>query len=344
MTAESKTEQMSPKQKGRLKHKKLVIVLSVVSAVVLLLISFFLITLKIGEASLRKKQTDSDTKLPIGDSESIPADADAYYNGVAYNYNDKLINILVIGVDRKKPDMSGKHQADALYLISLNSDDKTVKVIAISRNTFTDVDSYDIDGNYFSTAKQQICLAYTYSTDDKKSSENTVKAVSDLLYGVPISGYYTIFMNSLEEIVDAVGGVPVHITEDLTAVNPKMKQDTDITLSGDTALRYLQYRGESNAPRLERQKAFISSFATQAKAAMQKDFSLPIKMYNKLAKNTVTDVTSASAVYLASEAFDADFSIIGIEGVAGTDGIYETFMPDEAQLYQMILDVFYQKQ
>lgn len=340
MTAENKTEYNSP---GRLKHKKLLVVLSVVLAVILLLLSAFLIVLKLGENALRKKQENIDVKLPLNDAESIPEEADAYYNGIAYNFNDRLINILVIGVDREKPNMAGKHQADALYLISLDTDANSVKVIAISRNTIADVDTYDINGDFFSTVRQQLCLAYTYCSDDKKSSENTVKAVSNLLYGIPINGYYTIFMNCVEEIVDSVGGVPVHITEDLTAVNPKLTQNADITLSGDIALRYLQYRGESNAPRLERQKTFISSFVNQAKAAMRKDFSLPVKIYNKLASNTVTDVTSASAAYLASEALEADFEIFGIEGDVGTDGLYETFTPNEAQLYQLVLNVFYQK-
>ncbi len=344
MTAENNNEAKSLGRKTELKHKKLIITLSVILAVVLVLVSAFFIVRKIGETALRKKQENAQVKLPVSGSDTVPEDADAYYNGAAYNYNDKLINILLLGVDRDKPNDSDSHQADAIYLVSFDTDSNSVKVIAISRNTVTDVDSYDINGNYFSTAKQQICLAYTYGKDDRKSSENTVKAVSNLFYGVPISGYYTVFMNSIADIVDAVGGVPVKLTEDLTAVDPKMKQGAEVTVTGRNAVGYLQYRGDSNAPRLERQKSFISSFVGRAKAAVIQDLSLPLKMYNKLAANTVTDVTSASAVYLASEALYADFSIIGIEGETGTDGTYETFTPYEDQLYELLLDVFYKKQ
>lgn len=344
MTAENNNEEKAPDLKTEIKHKKLIIALTVVIAVVLVLFSAFLIIRKVGETALRKKQDNVGVKLPISGSDTLPEDADAYYNGAAYNYNDKLINILLMGVDIKKPNASDTHQADALYLISFDTGAKSVKVIAISRNTITDVDSYDINGNYFSTGKQQICLAYTYGKDDRMSSENTVKAVSNLFYGIPISGYYTVFMNSIEDIVNAVGGVPVKITENLTSVNPKWKQDAEITVTGKNAVAYLQHRGDSNAPRLERQKAFISSFVGRAKTAMLKDLSLPIKMYNKLAANTVTDVTSASAVYLASEALYADFQIIGIEGETGNDGTYETFTPYEDQLYELLLDVFYKKQ
>ena len=341
MTAENSNGTKAPKHQAPFKHKKLIITLSVILAVLLSLVSAFLIIRKVGEIALRKKQEEAQINLPYGDSDG---DADAYYKGTAYNYNDKLINILLMGVDKEKPNESDTQQADALYLISLDTDANTVKVIAISRNTVTDVDTYDINGNYFSTAKQQICLAYTYGTDDESSSENTVKAVSNLFYGLPISGYYTVFMNSVAEIVDAVGGVPVTVPEDLTMIDPKMKQGAEVTVTGKNALSYLQHRGDSNAPRLERQKAFISSFVSRAKSAVLGDLSLPLKMYNKLAANTVTNVTSASAVYLASEALNADFQIIGIEGETGTDGTYETFTPYEDRLYELLLDVFYKKQ
>ena len=194
MTAENSSETKTPKHKAPRNRKKLIIAVSVILAVVLGLVSAFFIVRKVGESTLRKKgeiaQTDTDFH-----------NADVYYNGAAYDYNDRLINILLLGVDRDKPNVSDSHQADAIYLISLDTDEKSVRVIAVSRNTGTAGDTYDINGSYFSTAEQQLCLAYTYGSDDKSSSENTLKAVSNLLYGVPISGYYTIFMNSIADIV-----------------------------------------------------------------------------------------------------------------------------------------------
>ena len=163
MTAESK----HLKKNG---HKKLIITLSVVFAVIAGIISAYFIILKVGEVKLRKRLDAENAKLPVSGEDVLPDDADAYYNGVAYNYNEKLINILLIGVDREKPGASDKHQADSLFLISLDSGKKSVNVISISRNTLCNVDSYDINGNYFATEKQLLCLAYTYGNDDKRSS------------------------------------------------------------------------------------------------------------------------------------------------------------------------------
>ena len=333
-TEENKVKKVSAK-------KRAITALSAAAAVVLLITAAFFIIIKKGESKLRNPSLNNSAGLPADDGAEIPEDADAYYEGKAYNYNDRLINILLIGVDRVSPGSNEKHQADALYLVSLNTDTDSVNILPISRNTVTDVDSYDINGDFFATSKQQICLAYTYGSDDKMCSENTVKAVSDFLYGIPVSGYYTIFMNSLEEIVDSVGGVPVTVTEDMTAVDPRFKKGASLTLTGDNALAYLRYRNDSNAPRLERQKAFISSFITQAKKACLKNLSLPVKMYDKLASNTVTNISASSAAYLATEAIGADFNMLGIEGESGNDGSYETFTADESALHKLLIENFY---
>ncbi len=342
MTAENNYKDITKKKKAS-KRKKLNIFLICLLTLILILISSFFIMLKVGESKLRGNSKDNSAYLPTLDSEEIPEDADAYYNGEAYNYNDKLINILLIGVDRDSKNELESHQADALYLISLNTDDKKVNVLPISRNTLVDVDVHDINGKLISTQNQQICLSYSYSTDSKKSSENTVNSVSKLLYGVPISGYYTVYMNSINEIVDAVGGVPVTLTEDLTKIDWRMKAGATVTITGKNAVGFLQFRGESNAPRAQRQKLFVSSFISKAKQACSKDLSLPLKMYNKLANNTVTNVTVASATYLASRAIEAEFSFLDIEGVYGFDGKYETFTVDDSQLYKLLLDNFYKK-
>ena len=71
------------------------------------------------------------------------------------------------------------------------------------------------------------------------------------------------------------------------------------------------------------------------------DISLPFNMYNKLAKNTVTNVDVTSAVYLASEIIKADLKILQIPGNVGFKDEKETFEPNETALYEQVLDVFY---
>lgn len=321
------------------KHKKLIIVLSVVLSLVVVIAAATAIFVKVGEAKLREELTFNDNGLT---SEDAYDDADeVYYGGHSYVYNEDLINILCIGVDKSNNTDHRDRQADALYLLSLDTNKKLLNVLAISRNTLTDIDIYDIDNEFLNTEKAQICLSYVYGKDDKQSTLLTCKAVSSFLYDVPINAYYTVFMDAIGDIVDAVDGVELIIPDDMTAANPKWKKGKKVMLNKDDALNFIQYRGETHAPRLERQKLFIDNFVTQAKKAFIKDVLLPVNLYKSIAENSVTDIELSEVSYLASQMANARFTMHSITGKTGFDGMYETFEADKVALYESVLNLFY---
>ena len=322
------------------RRKTLIIILCVFLAIVIALTSTYFIVLKIGEIRLKKSLTPTDVLLS---GEEYGDEADAYYNGVSYSYNKDVVNILIIGIDKEKTQKKSQSQADAIYLVSVDTERKKSNVIAISRNTLADVDVYDMNGEYFATDYKQICFSFAYGKDDNHSSQLTAKAVSKLLYNIPINGYYTIYMDAIGDIVDSVGGISVTMEEDMVYRNSSWKKGQKVLLKGEAARNYLTSRGETNQPRYQRHMDFINKFVSKAKTACLKDLSLPSKMYKKLASRTVTDVEMASAVYLASEAVKASFKIQQIPGKSGNDGTFETFEVDEEKLYKMVLDVFYKK-
>ncbi len=322
-------------------RKKLIIVLSVVLSAVLVFIGSVFVFLKIGEVKLRESLSFTDDSLK--DKDAYGDTADVYHNGQGYVYNDKLINILLIGVDKSHISDIKSKQADALYLVSLDTENNKINTVAISRNCLADIDVYDMNNEFLSTDRSQICLSYVYGSDDAKSSLLTCKAVSRLMYDLPINSYYTVFMDAVGDIVNTIGGVRVTVPEDMTLVNENWHKGANVVLKGKNALNYLRYRDDSNASRLERQKGFINSFVSTAKSAVAKDLSLPLDLYNKLSDNTVTDINSASAVYFATKMANADFNMHTIQGQYGFDGMYETFTADEDLLYRMVLDLFYIK-
>lgn len=321
----------------KIKHKKTVMIIGIIAILILAIISTYFIILKIGENRLRNQLSNTDDAFGSYDDQ----EADAYYGGKAYYYNEDLVNILCIGVDKNNAKEKSDHQADAIYLVSADIENKKARIIAISRNTMTDIDVYDMNGEFLATDHKQICLSYAYGSDDEQSSLLTKKAVSRLLYNLPINGYYTIFMDSISDIVDSVGGVKVTVPEDMTKADKKWTKGARLTLTGQSALKYVTYRKDISEVRLQRQKQFVKNFISAAKTAVSKDISLPFKMYNKLAKNTVTDVDSSSAVYLATEIIKSEFEVLQIPGEVGFDGTYETFETDETALYEFVLDAFY---
>jgi anionic cell wall polymer biosynthesis LytR-Cps2A-Psr (LCP) family protein len=117
------------------------------------------------------------------------------YQGEKYVYNEDLVSILFLGVDKEAFEEGGTvgdgkaGQADALFLLVLDTKTGKSRLIAISRDTMTDVNVYSDLGNFIGTEKLQLCLAYMYGDGKEKSCENTVRAVSRLFYGMPVAAY-----------------------------------------------------------------------------------------------------------------------------------------------------------
>lgn len=320
------------------RHKKLTITLSVILAFIIAFASTLFIMVKIGEAKLRQNLV-SDERLEA--TEGDMDDNAIYHNGKTYYYNENLINILLLGIDVKPNKTLTRSQADALFLVSADTKNSQVKVLSISRNTLCEFDVYSDDGTVYGTEKAQICLAYAYGTNDTNSSENCVKAVSNLLYNIPLNGYYTLKMSSISKMVDLVGGV--NITMPSNSPPPKWadKAGQTLTLNGKDALSYIAYRKDSNADRVENQKHFIKSFIDSAKRAVKKDISLPLKIANTIKKDSTTNIDVSGMMYLATEALNWKLDFVNISGEYSIRDGEEIFVADETALKQAILDNLY---
>lgn len=326
------------KPKIKKSNKRLIITLSVVLGIVLVLVSAFFITLKIGEMKLRKNLVANETIENVDDDSS---DNVVYHNGKSYYYNENLINLLLIGVDRESNSTAKNGQADALYLVSMDTKQDKVKIVGISRNTLCKMNVYGSDGKPYGTENAQICLAYAYGNDDITSSENCVSAVSNLLFNIPVNGYYTIYFDSLSKIVDMVGGVRVTIPADTMDPQFANTKGKSAVLDGSDAMSFLRMRNDSNAPRVERHKEFISGFINSAKSAVKKDLALPVKIANKLSSESVTNIDVSGMLYLATEALNWDIEFINISGEYSIENDLEIFTVDEEELKDAVIGNFY---
>lgn len=329
------TSDNTPNKKSK---KKLIIILSVVLSVILVLVSAFFITLKIGEMKLRKSLVANEN---IEDTEDGLDDNAVYHNGKAYYYNENLINLLLIGVDRESNSTAKNGQADALYLVSVDTEINKVRIMTISRNTLCEMNVYGSDDKPYGTENAQICLAYAYGTNDVNSSENCAYAVSNLLFNTPINGYYTIYFDSLSKIVNMVGGVRVTVPADIGDPRFAGIKGTSAVLDGSKAMAFLRMRNDSNAPRVERHKEFISSFINSARSAVKKDLSLPAKIANRLSNESVTNIDVSSMLYLATEALNWQTEFVTVSGEYGIENDLEVFTVNEESLKDTVIDNFY---
>ena len=149
--------------------------------------------------TLAKEEQNEGEKTEDEDSGEVWKDGWIRYQDKVYEYNDEILTFLVMGVDDmnyvsvKSGGVNGG-QADSLFLLVLNPKTNQISVVAINRNTMTEIDVYDANGNFDHTGVGQICLAHGYGNGMEESCEREEKAVSNLLYSLPISGYVAINM------------------------------------------------------------------------------------------------------------------------------------------------------
>lgn len=279
-----------------------------------------------------------------------------YYKGKTYDFNKDIMTFLVMGIDQHSKTVTEHTEgfeggsADAIFLVVLNPHTEKLQIIAIDRNTMTDVDIYDYYGNYEKTIETQLCVQHGFGDGTVKSAAYMEKAVSNLLYGLPINGYCAINMSAIEKINDSIGGVEVTVLEDLTKWDKTLKKGEKVQLMGKSAFLYVQRRDTnifgSAEGRLERQKQYINAFIQKAKEEFKKNPALPVTLFGELKPYMTTDLNVEKAAYLAGMAAGFDFHSTDIRKIEGENVMgeqYEEFYIDEDAMYDLLLDTFYEE-
>lgn len=277
------------------------------------------------------------------------------YQDVIYAYNEDIMTFLFMGIDKNSDvkevaEGTDGGQADALFLAVMNPHDKTIKVIGINRNTMTNIDIYNEDGAYVTTTKAQIAVQHGFGNGVEESCEYQKEAVEKLFYNLPVHGYAAINMSAIPTINDAVGGVDVTVLEDLTARDKSLAKDAKVHLMGESAFLYVKYRDTnvfaSADMRLARQKQYLNAFIAAAKQAAKKDITVVLDLYKAVSPMMTTDISADEVAYLApallSYSFD-DSSFYMLKGETVMGEQFEEFYVDESALYEMILEIFYEK-
>ncbi|MBR3738359.1 MAG: LCP family protein, partial [Eubacterium sp.] len=219
--------------------------------------------------------------------------------------------------------------------------------------TMVDVDIWSTSGIFLRTQKTQLCLAYAYGDGGQKSCENAVTAISRVLYDVPIQKYYALDLDGIAPLNDAIGGVTVKSIYSLPEYN--VKYGDEVTLKGNMAEAYVRTRDMDNVNaslnRTDRQVQYINAFANQALPAVVKDFSTITRLYNTASKYSQTNLSLNNATYIGSLLLSkgvTDFETYTLKGkmTASDDAllpdvVHAEFYPDEDNLIETVLNVFY---
>lgn len=283
------------------------------------------------------------------------------YNGEKYVYNEDVISIAFIGVDKRDLGLDDgaigtAGQADADIVLTINTKTGRAKAIAVPRDTMVDVDLYSESGIFLRSENMQLCLSFAYGNGTNTSAENVTTSLSRILYDVPINKYFALDLNGIAPINDAIGGVTVTSLYDFD--NLGIKKGDTVHLEGDLTEAYVRTRDmdtvDASLNRTARQVQYIKAFAAQLLPAVTKDFSIISKLYNTASDYSTTDISLSNATYLASLLLSkgiTDFETVTLEGemkesnnIDYADFVYAEFYPDKDKLMEVVLDTFYSKQ
>lgn len=170
-------------------------------------------------------------------------ESDLEINEELDNLNEDVMNILLLGSDSK--DMSNTYggNSDAIMIISINPNYKSIKLISIPRDTAAYIDG--VENRYkinfaFAKGKEQLALKTINKTFDLNLKE-----------------YVTINISAMYDIINELGGVEVNIKkEEMNYINEyvdmfykfsgkptvKVKKYGKVTLTGEQAAAHVKER------------------------------------------------------------------------------------------------------
>lgn len=270
------------------------------------------------------------------------------FQGVTYERRKGPETYLVLGVDRFSKDVAksyGGGQADLLLLLVTDYVTDTYRIVPISRDTLTMVTVIDQYGNrqIGGTVFDQICISHAYGTGGEDSCENTVRSVEYLLPGAKVDGYIALAMDSIDVLIDAVGGVTLTIDKDLTGANPAFTEGATVTLDAETAEQFVRARmsvdEDTNADRLRRQLTFMNAWAEKAKRLSSKQI---LNLLRQIEEICVTDMTEKRLSSIADEVRKYENGgVLTIDGEYVESQSYHDFHADEDSIMKIVLELYY---
>ncbi len=285
---------------------------------------------------------------------SVP---DITYEGNTYRYKSRLKNIMVLGIDNSESDYIKNGVAynggrsDMIFLISLDYNNKTVTPIQINREAMVEFAPSDQDGTRLGSDYEQICLAYAYGDGGKISCNNTKAALSNLLYGTPVTDCFSMKIDGVAPLNDVVGGVTVTVEDDFSNIDPSLVQGEEVTLTGEQAEEFVRSRmnvGEgSNEERMSRHRTYIKSFMEAVRPKLDEDRTFIATLLESISDYSYSSMNASNMGAIIRNT--ADFEVRDIITPAGTFLQTESgqdwaqLQLDDAELKNIIVNTFYEK-
>ena len=248
-------------------------------------------------------------------------------------------NILLLGVDTNGPNtlpFSGV-RSDTMIILNIDLQGKGVNAISIPRDSKVYLaDEHGI---------QKINAAYAYG-----GIELTKKTIEET-FGIRIHNYMIVNAEGVRKLIDAIGGVPIHISKDMHYNDYSAHlyinfNKGDYVLNGEQAEEYLRFRKDflGDIGRVYRQQKFVKALMEQLKSPET------IKKIPELLRiaslYTRTDLNLYQLSQYATLAREIDLNkveFVTLPGAPNKKGIISYWILDPEKTQQTINRLIYHK-
>ena len=267
----------------------------------------------------------TETPAQTGDSTSEGTKTPAVTG--EYIAKEGLYNILVIGRD------DAAYLADAIMIVNVNTNDHTVTVMQIPRDTLVTI---GVATNKINAAFSTF-FSEAYNSGVRNYWDYTMDSMASLLErSLCINIHHTVLVNlsGFENIVNILGGVDVYVPNAMYYTDPEQGLYIDIPagwnhLNGYNAECFVRFRSgylQQDLGRVNAQKIFLTALFQQVKATMKAyDISTMTQVFTEMMKNVETTLSISDIMYFAKECLNIELeniTMITIPGNVEGSGTY----------------------
>lgn len=171
---------------------------------------------------------------------------------------DHRINVLLLGIDDgdSEAEASEPKRTDAMVLVSIDPEEKSIAVLSIPRDTKVLLAGH--------RTPEKINSAYTFG-----GVLGAKQAVSQLL-NVPVEHYVLANWQGFIKMIDMIGGVDIYVEHNMYYEDPYADLVIDIKkgsqhMDGETAGKYVRFRSDElgDIGRVQRQQKFLRAAVDQ---------------------------------------------------------------------------------
>lgn len=203
------------------------------------------------------------------------------WNGENYSAtDDKLINILLVGQDRRPGE--GRQRSDSMILCSFNPETNEVALISFLRDLYIRIPGY---------SDNRLNAAYVFGG---------FPLLVDTLYvnfGITVDGCIEVDFNGFRKVIDAVGGIDVKLTAAEAKIIGDGAKEGVSHLDGDHALMYARIRKlDSDFGRTNRQRNVVKAVFNKVRYSSVSEL---MNLVNTVLPLVTTDMTNSQITSLA---------------------------------------------